>query len=88
MNRKYMPLIIMLVAGAVTSIITFIMKFTILQKLTWLLVVLLIFYTLGSILKWQLDSFEEQNKKAALDEGEVIAKEGSEEDSEKTKEQQ
>lgn len=80
MNRKYMPLILMLVAGAVTSIITFVMHYTILQKLIALLVVLVIFYVLGSALKWTLDTFEAQNAKAALDEGEVIEKEQPEQE--------
>ena len=61
MNRKKMPLLLMLTAGAVTCIITFIMKYPIIWKLVTLLVVLVIFYMLGSILKWILDAFEKQN---------------------------
>lgn len=76
MNRKYLPLILMLVAGAITSIITFIMKYPLVWKLAALLIVFIIFYILGSAIKWILDSFERQNAKAALDEGEVIEKEG------------
>ena len=86
MNRKKMPLVLMLTAGAVTCIITFIMKYPIIWKLVTLLAVLIIFYGLGTILKWALDTFEKQNEKAALDEGEVIAKEaeeGKEENSDK-----
>ena len=79
MNRKKMPLILMLTAGAVTCIITFIMKYPIIWKLVTLLLVLLIFYLLGTILKWVLDTFDRQNEKAALDEGEVIAKEAEQE---------
>lgn len=79
MNRKKMPLVLMLTAGAITCIITFIMKYTIIWKLVTLLLVLIIFYVLGSILKWVLDAFEKQNAKAALDEGEVIAKEAEDE---------
>lgn len=75
MKRKYMPLILMLLAGAITAIITFIKQYTMIQRLSALLVVLLIFYALGSLLKWLLDTFEAQNEKAALDEGEVIEKE-------------
>ncbi len=89
MNRKKMPLVLMLTAGAVTCIITFIMKYPIIWKLVTLLAVLIIFYGLGTILKWALDTFEKQNEKAALDEGEVIAKEaeeGKEEDSNKENE--
>lgn len=78
MNRKKMPLVLMLTAGAVTCIITFIMKYPIIWKLVALLVVFIIFYGLGTILKWVLDTFEKQNEKAALDEGEVIAKETEE----------
>lgn len=80
MNRKNMPLILMLVAGAVTSIITFINNYTVLQKLVALLIVLVIFYALGTLLKWMLNTFDAQNEKAALDEGEVIEKEKAKED--------
>lgn len=79
MNRKNMPLLLMLGAAAVTSILTYVMHYTILQKLIALLVVLCIFYVLGSTLRWVLDTFEAQNEKAALDEGEVIEKESEEE---------
>lgn len=75
MKRKYMPLILMLLAGAITAIITFIKQYTMIQRLSALLVVLLVFYALGSLFKWLLDTFEAQNEKAALDEGEVIEKE-------------
>lgn len=74
MNRRYLPLLLMLVAGAVTSIITFIRNYTILQKLIALLVVLIIFFALGSLIKWMLNTFDAQNQKAVLDEGEVIEK--------------
>jgi len=37
------------------------MKYPIIWKLVTLLVVLVIFYMLGSILKWILDAFEKQN---------------------------
>ena len=83
MNRKYMPLILMLAAGAITSIITYIMNYTTIQKLLALLLVLVVFYVLGSVLKWALDTFDAQNEKAALDEGEVIEKDGEKEPEEK-----
>lgn len=86
MNRKKMPLVLMLTAGAVTCIITFIMKYPIIWKLVTLLLVLIIFYVLGTILKWVLDAFEKQNEKAALDEGEVIEKETEEDNSDKENE--
>ncbi len=80
MNRKNMPLILMLVAGAVTCIITFVQKYSVLNKLISLLVVLLIFYFLGSVLRWTLDYFESQNEKRNKEQGEVIEKEAPEEE--------
>lgn len=75
MNRKNMPLILMLVAGGVTCIITFIQKYSVLYKLVSLLIVLLIFYFLGSILRLTLDRFDRQNEEKSKEEGEVIEKE-------------
>ena len=75
MNRKDLPLLLMLVAGIITCIITFIQKYTMIAKLVSLFVVLLIFYILGSVLKWTLDYFERQNEEKLKEEGEVIEKE-------------
>lgn len=75
MNRKNLPLLLMLTAGAVTCIITFIEKYTMAEKLVALFVVFLIFYVLGSVLKWTLDFFERQNEERLKEEGEVIEKE-------------
>ncbi len=75
MNRKFIPLTLMLVAGAVTCIITFVKNYSVLDKLLALLVVLLIFFFLGSVLQWTLDYFEKENKKKSEEEGEVIEKE-------------
>lgn len=86
MNRKNMPLILMLVAGAVTCVITFVRDFSILGKLTSLFIVLLIFYILGSILRFTLDTFDMQNEEKNKQEGEVIEKEN--EDGEDTEEKE
>lgn len=75
MNRKNLPLLLMLTAGAVTCIITFIQKYTIFEKLVALFFVLIIFYVLGCILMWTLDYFEKQNEEKLMEEGEVIEKE-------------
>lgn len=75
MNRKNLPLILMLTAGAVTCIITFIRRYDTVAKLACLLAVLALFYLLGSILKWTLDYFDRQNEKKRQEEGEVIEKE-------------
>ena len=68
MNRKYVPLILMLAAGAITCVVTFIRDFSILGKLGSLLFVLVVFYFLGSVLKWTLDYFDRQNEAAAEEE--------------------
>ena len=62
MNRKNIPLLLMLTAGAITCIITYVMKFSVLSKLVSLFLVLLVFFFLGSALKWALDAFERQNQ--------------------------
>ena len=78
MNRKNIPLILMLVAGAVTCIITYIQEYSIVDKLVSLLIVLLIFYALGSILSYTLNRFEEQIEQKRQEEleaeGDVIEK--------------
>jgi len=78
MNRKNLPLLLMLTAGAVTCIITYIEKYTLIEKLVSLFVVLLVFHFLGSVLKWTLDFFEIQNEERIKEEGEVIEKESEE----------
>ena len=78
MKRKYIPLILMLVAGAVTCIINLIQNKSILGQLTSMLIVLVVFYILGSVLKWTLDSFERQNAEKAKEQ-EQEAEEASEE---------
>lgn len=82
MNRKNMPLILMLTAGAVTCIITYIKGYSMLVKLSLLFAVLVLFYLLGSILKWTIDFFEAQNEKQRREEGEVIEKESAEDNGE------
>lgn len=62
MNRKNLPLLLMLTAGAVTCIITYIMDYSMIAKLVSLFLVLVLFYFFGSILVWTLDSFDRQNE--------------------------
>ncbi|MBO5335982.1 MAG: hypothetical protein J6A94_02475 [Lachnospiraceae bacterium] len=78
MKRKYIPLILMLVAGAVTCIINLIQNKSILGQLTSMLIVLVVFYILGSVLKGTLDSFERQNAEKAKEQ-ELEAEAASEE---------
>lgn len=91
MNRKNLPLVLMLVAGAITCIVNLVRNYSLLNQLTALLIVLVLFYTFGSILKWVLDLFDSQNEQNLSEEGEVIEKEteqDGQESSEKQKEQE
>ncbi len=81
-----MPLLLMLTAGAVTCVITYVEKYTMFEKLVALFVVLVIFFVLGSVLKWTLDFFEKQNEERLKEEGEVIEKEAEEGGEEKPEE--
>lgn len=76
----------MLLAGAVTCIITFIQDYPITERLVILLAVLVLFYLLGSILVWTLNFFDHQNDEKRKSEGEVIEKEASTEDGEQSNE--
>jgi phosphotransferase system glucose/maltose/N-acetylglucosamine-specific IIC component len=75
MNRNNMPLILMLVAGAATCIITFLGEYTILQRLLILFLALLIFYIFGTALRMTLNYFDAANEKRSREAGEVIEKE-------------
>lgn len=75
MNRKNLPLILMLTVGAVTCIITYVQEFSILAKLVSLFAVLVVFYLFGSVLNWTLNRFDRQNEERLKEEGEVIEKE-------------
>ncbi len=74
MYRKYIPLIFMLTTGAVTCIVSIVRGYTLFKQLLLLLTVLLIFYYIGSLLKWMLDYFDRQNERRAKEQGEVIEK--------------
>lgn len=75
MNRKNLPMVLMLLAGAITCIITFIREYEMVERLAILLGVLVLFYLLGSILVWTLNYFDMQNEQRRKEEGEVIEKE-------------
>ena len=65
MKRKLLPLTLMLIAGLVTVIITFIRGYSIIYKLVSLLIVFLIFYCIGSVIVYFLDHFDKVNADAA-----------------------
>lgn len=79
-RRKLLPVLIMLLAGAMAAILLAIGRYEITKMLWILFVVLLVFYILGCILKWSLDHIDKQNEKtdSSLDEGEVIEKQPEE----------
>ena len=79
-RRKLLPVLIMLLAGAMAAILLAIGRYEITKMLWILFVVLLIFYVLGCILKWSLDHIDKQNEETdnSLDEGEVIEKQPEE----------
>lgn len=87
-KRKMLPIILMLTAGAVTSIITYLKDYELTKMLWTLLGVLIIFYLFGLGIKKVLDVFDEQIKEAEekKDEGSVIEKELNEEDKQNTQE--
>lgn len=80
MNRKNLPLLLMLTAGAVTCIITYVMDYSMVIKLVSLFFILLLFYIFGNILKWTLDFFDRQNKEKEEKEKEEKEKSGNNSD--------
>ncbi len=78
MNTKRVPSIIMLLAGAVTCIVTYLNGYEIKDTLMILIWVLIVFLIIGSVAKKILDSFHMSDEDAVDDEGEVIEKTGEE----------
>ena len=75
MERKNLPM----AAGAVTCVITFIRGYTILKKLAALLITLVVFYVLGTLIKWTLDEFDRRNAESNIVPEEEILEEEEEE---------
>ena len=68
MKRKNLPLIIMLIAGAVISVITFIKDYELVKKLLLLLITLMVFYGLGSLFVFTMNHFDKVNEQKRLEE--------------------
>ncbi len=64
----------MLTAGLVTAVITFIRGASIIYKLSSLLIVFLIFYVIGTVIVMFLDHFDKVNSREEMVEDEVIEK--------------
>ncbi|MCR5310330.1 MAG: hypothetical protein K6E32_02785 [Lachnospiraceae bacterium] len=74
MKRKQIPALLMLTAAAVTAIIVYARHMGLKVMVIALLVVLIVFYIIGTGIKMVLDSFEQKNSEQVSDEGEVIEK--------------
>ena len=78
MKRQQIPVLLMLVAGAITSLTVYFRDLGLKTMLIALLATLVIFYFLGTIIKMIFDAVDEKNEKRVSDEGEVIEKEADE----------
>ena len=80
MNRKNMPLILMLTAGACTCIVTMVQAYSVLASLVALFAVMLLFYCLGNGVRLLLDHFDRQNEEKAKQEQEQEQEEKAEQE--------
>lgn len=72
-----MPLLLMLIAGACTCIITLVRSYSVLSSLVVLFAVMLLFYCLGSAIRLLLDRFDRQNEEKEKQEQEAKAEEAA-----------
>ena len=83
-KMKMFPLILMLVAGSFTSIMTYYFQYEIKTALLVLLSVLLVFYLLGLFLVNVIVSFDEKNEAERImreqEEGIVLEKDNTQEE--------
>lgn len=81
MDRRKIPVIFSLSAGAISLIFTMIKDYSLFNR-TWILLVsILIFFFLGAFIQWLLDLFDEQNEKQKKLEGEMVEKNGEDKNS-------
>lgn len=73
-KRNMIPVVLMLIAALITSVLSYFLNFELKKTLIVLIIVLALFYFLGAALRYLLILFEKQNEKAAFDQGEVIEK--------------
>ena len=76
MNTKRIPAFVMLLAGAVATIVTYINHYSLEEMLVVLILTLIIFLIIGVAIKLIFDSFhiEEPDEDKVDDEGEVVDK--------------
>ena len=73
-KKKYIPFIFMLVAGSITSIMTYIFQYEIKAALLVLLSVLLVFYCMWLLLVNVITSFDKKNEVERLAREKELAK--------------
>lgn len=71
MKRKLIPPFLMLFAGAISSIIMYILHYETKSMLTILLGVLISFYIVGNLFVFMLNIFDRQNEETAAEEEET-----------------
>ena len=74
MNTKKVPLFVMLLAGAVACIVTYLEHYSFHDMLVVLLMVLVVFLIIGLVIKRILDKFDISNEEKVDDEGAVLEK--------------
>lgn len=79
MKTKKIPAIIMLSAGSVTCIATYLNHYSLKEMLIALIIVLVIFLIVGYVIKMVLDSFELPEEDEAENDGEVVEKQNEDE---------
>lgn len=82
---KYIPSIVMLLAGFIACIVTIIYKYQILEALIVILVTLIIFYIIGIVIKALFNNFL-IDKESANEDTEASDEEEAEENSDEEKE--
>lgn len=82
MKRRMIPIFLMLVAGAITSIITYIKDYELTRMLWTLLGALVVFYALGVVVQKTLNLFDEQIEEAEKKAKEAEIKETEEKEKE------
>ena len=87
MKRRMIPIFLMLVAGAITSIITYIKDYELTRMLWTLLGALVVFYALGVVVQKTLNLFDEQIEEAEKKAKEAEIKEAEEKEKENRNEE-
>lgn len=81
MKKKYIPAVLMLVAALVAALVTYFNEYGLTTMVISVLVAALVFYFIGSVIELIMKRFEEENNKRMAEEGEVIEKESTSDES-------